>query len=165
MIVVLKVVVLTAVLIVVLTVVVIVIVVIVIVVVVVVVLIVVVAVSSSSSGRFSFLAYKSMSHSVVCKDSDLFYCSKCGAKNDDLQSERCKAAIHEEKLEVKKLNTQRFFYSLAILVQLGIFVLIFKGFDSIAQAVNKIMGDIQTVLYECSRGGWVRLIKSFLNQN
>jgi uncharacterized membrane protein YvbJ len=122
-----------------------------------------------------------MSHSIVYnKDSDIFYCSKCGAKNDDVQSERCKAAIHEENLEVKKLNTQiiheenlevkklntqRFFYSLAILVQLGIFVLIFKGFDSIAQAVNKIMGDIQTVLYECSRGGWVRLINSFLNQN
>ena len=69
-----------------------------------------------------------MSHSVCNKDSGL-YCTKCGAENDDLRSQLCTAAIHEEKayekMEVKKLNTQRFFYSLAILVQLGIFVLIF----------------------------------------
>jgi hypothetical protein len=110
-----------------------------------------------------------MSHSVYKDNRSGLYCIKCGAENDDLRSELCKAAIHEEKasenMEVKILDQQRFFYSLAILVQLGIFVLIFKGFDSIAQAVNKILGDIQTVLYECSRGGWVRLIKSFLNQN
>ena len=125
-----------------------------------------------------------MSHSIRAKDKDsgdVFYCEKCGAQNEDLQSNLCKAAIHEEELqrdievqkigtqrdiEVKKLGTQRLFYLLAIFVQIGIFVLLFKGFDSIAQAVNKIMGDIQTVLYECSRGSWVRPpINSFLNQN
>lgn len=112
-----------------------------------------------------------MSHSI-CKDSEgIFYCTKCGAQNEDSRSELCKAAIHEEEyhgflkreIEMKKLGTQRLFYLLAIFVQIGIFVLLFRGFDSIAQAVNGVMGGIQAVFSECSRGGWVRLLKSLLN--
>jgi len=126
-----------------------------------------------------------MSHSI-CKDSEgIFYCTKCGAQNEDSRSELCKAAIHEEKLkseiemkkleyygkeeklkreiEMKKLGTQRLFYLLAIFVQIGIFVLLFKGFDSIAQAVNGIMVGVQKVFSECSRGGWARLVKSLFN--
>ena len=112
-----------------------------------------------------------MSHSIRAKDKDsgdVFYCEKCGAQNEDLQSNLCKAAIHEEELqrdievkkrdiEVQKIGTQRLFYLLAIFVQIGIFVLLFKGFDSIAQAVNRIMVGIQNVFSECSRGGWDRL--------
>ena len=125
-----------------------------------------------------------MSHSIRAKDKDsgdVFYCEKCGAQNEDLQSNLCKAAIHEEELqrdievqkrdievqkigtqrdiEVKKLGMQRLFYLLAIFVQIGIFVLLFKGFDSIAQAVNGIMVGIQKAFSECSRGGWA-LVKS-----
>ena len=51
-----------------------------------------------------------MSHSI-CKYSEGFYCTKCGALEEDLRSELCKAAIHEElekrDIEVKKLGTQR----------------------------------------------------------
>ena len=100
-----------------------------------------------------------MSHSICKYSEGLFYCTKCGALDEDLRSELCKAAIHEElekrDIEVKKLGTQRLFYLLAICVQIGIFVLLFKGFDSIAQAVNGVMGGIQAVFSECSRGGWV----------
>ena len=50
-----------------------------------------------------------MSHSI-CKYSEGFYCTKCGALEEDLRSELCKAAIHEElekrDIEVKKLGTQ-----------------------------------------------------------
>jgi len=120
-----------------------------------------------------------MSHSICKYSEGLFYCTKCGALDEDLRSELCKAAIHEElekrdievkklgtqtDIEVKKLGTQRLFYLLAILVQIGIFVLLFKGFDSIAQAVNGVMGGIQAVFSECSRGGWVRLLKSLFKQ-
>ena len=105
-----------------------------------------------------------MSHSIRAKDKDsgdVFYCEKCGAQNEDLQSNLCKAAIHEEEfqrdievqklgtqrdIEIKKPFTQRYFISLAIFVQIGIFVLLFKGFDSIAQAVNGIMVGIQKSL-------------------
>jgi len=116
-----------------------------------------------------------MSHSICQYSEGLFCCTKCGALDEDLRSELCKAAIHEElekrdievkktDIEVKKLGTQRLFYLLAILVQIGIFVLLFKGFDSIAQAVNGVRGGIQAVFSECSRGGWVRLLKSLFKQ-
>ena len=83
-----------------------------------------------------------MSHSIH-KDSDgTFYCTKCGTQSEDSPKQLCKAALHEEEykrnLQTEKMKTQKLFYLVAILVQIGIFVLIFKGFDSIAQSLEAV---------------------------
>ena len=43
-------------------------------------------------------------------------------------------------------------------------IMIFKGFDSITQAVNGLMVAVEAAFIECTKGGWVRLLKSLFSK-
>ena len=123
-----------------------------------------------------------MSHNIILDSSGTYYCTKCGVHSEDSLSELCKSALHEEQLKIetenkkidvesKKIDIEKqklhiFFIGiiLGIIIFLGFFIIIFIGFEKVAAAIQNVMVIAKSAYEECSKGGWLRLIKSLFHQ-
>jgi uncharacterized membrane protein YvbJ len=123
-----------------------------------------------------------MSHNIIQDSSGTYYCTKCGVHSEDSLSELCKSTLHEEQLKIeteskkidiesKKIDIEKrklhiFFIGiiLGIIVFLGFFIIIYIGFEKVAVAIQNGVVIAKSAYEECSKGGWLRLIKSLFHQ-
>jgi len=91
-----------------------------------------------------------MSHDIV-KDVGLetYYCKKCCAHTEDLLSKLCKSALHEEQLKIETENKK---------------MVIDSQIENITAAIQNLIVISKSVYEKCSKGGWLRLIKSLFHQ-
>ena len=74
--------------------------------------------------------------------------------------------IESKKIDIEKRKLHIFFIGiiLGIIVFLGFFIIIYIGFEKVAVAIQNVMVIAKSAYEECSKGGWLRLIKSLFHQ-